>query len=380
MAEKRDYYEVLGVSKTASADEIKKAYRALAKKYHPDLNKAPDAAQKFEEVQEAYDVLSDEQKRANYDRFGHAAFDPNSGMGQGGFNPNDFFGDGGVDLGDIFGSFFGGGRQRRYSNPNAPRKGEDILVRQKISFMDSVFGKEVKISVTVNENCMSCSGTGAKAGTSASTCSYCNGTGTVRVQQQTIFGTTIRETTCPHCNGTGKVIKDKCPDCNGLGYKKVKKEITINIPAGIQDGQQLRVSGKGNRGVNGGPNGDIYIDIVVTPDDSFTRKGNDIYIKVPISVCDMITGCELKVPTVYGDTVVKVPQGLKVGAVLRLAGKGIKVGSRVGDQYIELDCQIPTSLTERQKELITEFSSIEKEKQANKTFFSRFWDKFRNRK
>ena len=280
MAEKRDFYEVLGVSKSATKDEIKSAYRKLAKVYHPDNKQTGDEA-KFKEIQEAYDILYDDQKRQTYDQFGHAAFDQSAGGGAGGFNGfQGGFGD--VDLGDLFGSFFGGGRARSRGNSNGPRRGNDTLQRVEISFMDSINGKKVKLTVNYDQTCSKCNGTGAKDSSSIKTCSKCNGRGSIVRQQQTIFGVMQSETTCPDCGGTGKVVAEKCSECLGKGYKRVKSELDVNIPAGITNGQQIRIAGKGERGYNGGPNGDLYLEVIVKQHEYFTRQGNDIHINVPI--------------------------------------------------------------------------------------------------
>lgn len=262
-ATKRDYYEVLGVSKSASPDEIRKAYRSLAKKYHPDICKEPDAEEKFKEVQEAYDVLSDEQKRKTYDQFGHAAFDGTGNTnGAGGFGGFGGAGFSDVDLGDIFSSFFGGGA-RRGRQANGPRRGEDSFMRIRISFMDAVNGKTVDIPVEYDEDCPTCHGTGAKNASDVEVCHTCGGTGYVKQRSQSFFGVVEQTVTCPDCHGTGKTVKEKCSDCKGTGYHHVKSKISVRIPAGINTGQQIRIAGKGGRGENGGSNGDLYVEILV---------------------------------------------------------------------------------------------------------------------
>lgn len=379
MATKRDYYEILGVSKTATDDEIKKAYRTLAKKYHPDLNKDPDAPKKFEEVQEAYDVLSDKQKRANYDQFGHNAFDQNGNS----FEGANFFNNGEFDINDIFSNFFGGGSfnfQRSRAQSNAPQKGQSRLVNLKIDFMDSVFGKTISFPLDMDVECSHCHGTGAKDPSSVKTCPTCNGSGTVKQRTNIFSGFSIRETECPTCHGKGKIYSENCSYCKGKGYTTEKQTISVNIPAGIQDGQQLRVAGKGFRGVNGGPYGDLYINISVKEDPNFQRRGNDIFVKVPISVCDLILGTTLTVPTVYGDYQVNVKAGTKVDAKLRLAGKGVKTAYGTGDEYVILDCIVPTNLTTEQTELLTKFSNIENNKSSTKNIFAKFFDKFKKKK
>lgn len=375
MATKRDYYEVLGVSKTASADEIKKAYRQLAKKYHPDINKEEGAEQKFKEVQEAYDVLSDETKRKTYDQFGHAAFDPNSGAGPGGFGGfGDAFND--VDLGDIFSSFFGGGGRRR-SQQSGPRRGDDSFLRVRISFMDAVKGKVVEVPVEYDEACAHCHGTGAQSPSDVEVCKTCNGTGRVKQRSQTFFGTVEQVVSCPECHGTGKHVKVKCTSCSGSGYKHVKSKIEVKIPAGINTGQQIRINGKGGRGSDGGENGDLYLEILVDKHDTFQRDGNDIHITIPIFVTDAILGTILTVPTVNGEADLKVPEGMQVDTVLRMKGKGVTTArGNVGDQYVHLEVKIPTKLTDEQRELLKKFDELEQAKPTKSSFFNRFKKKF----
>ena len=357
MANKRDYYEVLGVNKDADADTIKKAYRSLAKKYHPDINKSADAPEKFKEVQEAYEVLSDETKKNLYDRYGHAGVDPNasSGMGGGfgGFNFNEF------DVGDIFSSFFGGGARK--SRQTGPMQGEDKYLQMEISFLDAAFGVKKVISLTVDERCSSCSGTGAKNGTELETCATCHGSGSVRTQQRTMFGTFESNTTCPYCNGKGKVIKTKCDACHGEGYTRKKVNVDVNVPAGINTGQQLRITGKGEKGINGGPNGDLYVEIIVSKHKYFERQNNDVYVNIPISYVDAALGCKIDVPTIHGDVKVDVPGGIQNGQKLRIKGKGIKDlrSSNMGDEYIILDIKVPSKLSKEEKELYQKLKNIE---------------------
>ncbi|MGM9857706.1 MAG: molecular chaperone DnaJ [Bacilli bacterium] len=374
MAEKRDFYEVLGVSKSATKDEIKSAYRKLAKVYHPDNKQTGDEA-KFKEIQEAYDVLYDDQKRQTYDQFGHAAFDQSAGGGAGGFNGfQGGFGD--VDLGDLFGSFFGGGRSRSRGNSNGPRRGNDTLQRVEISFMDSINGKKVKLTVNYDQTCTRCNGTGAKDSSSIKTCSKCNGRGSVVRQQQTIFGVMQSETTCPDCGGTGKVVSEKCSECLGKGYKRVKSELDVNIPAGITSGQQIRIAGKGERGSNGGPNGDLYLEVIVKQHEYFTRQGNDIHINVPIDLVMACLGTKITVPTVYGDIEVNVPEGTQPNSILKVKGKGVKElnGSNYGDQYIHLQVKTPTKLSSEQRKLLTKFSEITPKSES---VFEKFKNKFK---
>ena len=374
MAEKRDFYEVLGVSKSATKDEIKSAYRKLAKVYHPDNKQTGDEA-KFKEIQEAYDILYDDQKRQTYDQFGHAAFAQSAGGGAGGFNGfQGGFGD--VDLGDLFGSFFGGGRARSRGNSNGPRRGNDTLQRVEISFMDSINGKKVKLTVNYDQTCSKCNGTGAKDSSSIKTCSKCNGRGSIVRQQQTIFGVMQSETTCPDCGGTGKVVAEKCSECLGKGYKRVKSELDVNIPAGITNGQQIRIAGKGERGYNGGPNGDLYLEVIVKQHEYFTRKGNDIHINATIDLVTECLGAKITVPTVYGDIEVNVPEGTQPNAILKVKGKGVKElnSSNYGDQYIHLQVKTPTKLSSEQRKLLTKFSEVTPKSES---VFEKFINKFK---
>lgn len=351
---KRDYYEVLGVSKGATQDEIKKAYRKLSKKYHPDINKEPDADEKFKEVKEAYEVLSDTQKRAHYDQFGHT--DPNQGFG--GFGGGaDFGGFGGFE--DIFSTFFGGGGGRR-RDPNAPRQGADLQYTMTLKFEDAVFGKETEIEIPREENCEACSGTGAKKGTKPETCSHCHGTGQLNTEQNTPFGRIVNRRVCHYCNGTGKEIKHKCSTCGGTGRVKKRRKISVKIPAGIDDGQQLRVSGQGEPGINGGPAGDLYVVFHIQPHEFFERDGDDVYCELPITFAQAALGAELEVPTLHGKVKLKVPAGTQTGTKFRLRGKGIPNvrGRGTGDQHIIVKVITPTKLTERQKQLLQEFADI----------------------
>lgn len=366
---KRDYYEVLGLSKGASDDEIKKAYRKMAKKYHPDVNKDPGAEEKFKEVNEAYEVLSDPQKKATYDQFGHAGMDgANFGGGAGGFG-------GFEDFGDIFGSFFGGGfggGSRRANN--GPRKGNDRFMQMRIDFMDAIFGKTETITIDVDEQCDECMGSGAKSKSDIKSCPHCNGTGTVTTQQRTPFGVFQSQSVCPECNGTGKTIVNKCPKCHGKGYEHKRVKLDIKIPAGIQSGQQVRVPNKGERGLNGGPNGDLYIEILVSRHKQFVRDGNDIRISVPISAVDAVLGCKVDVPTVYGDVELTIPAGTQYGQQFRLKGKGVK-GPRggQGDQYVEVKVEVPTKITRDEKELYEKIRN----KKAHESPFEKFKKAFK---
>lgn len=357
---KRDYYEVLGITKGASDDEIKKAYRKMAKKYHPDVNKEPGAEEKFKEVNEAYEVLSDSQKKAMYDQYGHAGVDGQGAGGFGGFGGGfDSSSFGGFE--DIFGSFFGGGfggGQRRANN--GPRKGNDRFMQMRIEFMDAIFGKTETVTIDVDEQCSHCHGSGAKSASDVETCPTCGGRGRVLTQQRTPFGMMQSEQVCPNCGGTGKHIKVKCPNCNGKGFEHKRVKLDIKIPAGIASGQQVRVPGKGEPGVNGGPNGDLYIEIIVARHKSFVRDGNDIRISIPISSVDAALGCEVEVPTVHGDVNLKIPAGTQHGTQMRLKGKGVQsMRGGIGDQYVEIKIEIPTKLSREEKELYEKLKKVE---------------------
>ncbi len=345
---KRDYYEVLGVSKSASAEDIKKAYRKLAREYHPDVNKAADAEDKFKEVKEAYDVLSDDQKKDAYDRFGHAGVNQQGGMG-GGFDGADFGG-----FGDIFDMFFGGGGRRR--NPNAPRQGADLQYTMTIDFKEAVFGKSTEISIPKEESCGTCKGTGAKPGTQPETCHVCKGAGEVEAQQQTPFGRIVNRRPCPQCQGSGKIIKDRCGECHGAGRVRKNKKISVNIPAGVDDGSQLRVSGEGEPGFNGGPAGDLYIVLRIKTHEFFDRQGDDIYCEVPINFAQAALGDEIEVPTLEGKVKLKVPAGTQTGTFFRLKDQGVPRLRRSGrgDQHVRVNIVTPKKLTERQKDLLRE--------------------------
>ncbi|MCA1031809.1 molecular chaperone DnaJ [Bacillus timonensis] len=347
---KRDYYEVLGVSKDASKDEIKKAYRKLSKKYHPDINKDEKAPEQFKEVKEAYENLSDDQKRAHYDQFGHT--DPNQGFGGGDFGG----GFGGFE--DIFSSIFGGGGRRR--DPNAPRQGADLQYTMTLTFEEAVFGKETDIEIPREEECDTCLGSGAKPGTKPKTCSHCNGSGQLNVEQNTPFGRIVNRRVCNYCNGTGKSIEHKCGTCGGTGKVKKRKKIHVKIPAGIDDGQQLRVSGQGEPGINGGPQGDLYVVFRVRSHEFFERDGDDIYCEMPLTFAQAALGDEIEVPTLHGKVKLKVPAGTQTGTKFRLRGKGVPNvrGYGQGDQHIQIRVITPTKLSEKQKQLLREFSEI----------------------
>ncbi|RXI99391.1 molecular chaperone DnaJ [Anaerobacillus alkaliphilus] len=360
---KRDYYEVLGVDKNADADEIKKAYRKLARKYHPDVNKEADAEAKFKEMKEAYDTLADPQKKAHYDQFGHT--DPNQGFGGGG----DFGG-----FGDIFDMFFGGGSSRR--NPNAPRQGADLQYTMTLEFKEAVFGKETDIEIPREETCDTCFGSGAKPGTKPETCSHCSGTGQLSVEQNTPFGRVVNRRVCHHCEGTGKFIKDKCNTCGGKGKVRKRKKIHVKIPAGIDSGQQIRLSGQGEAGVNGGPPGDLYVVFNVKPHEFFERDGDDLYCEMPITFVQATLGDEIEVPTLQGKIKLKIPAGTQTGTNFRLRGKGVPNvrGYGQGDQHIKVRVITPKNLTDRQKDLLREFGELtgtQAQDEQNDNFFSK---------
>ncbi|MES5266035.1 molecular chaperone DnaJ [Priestia megaterium] len=350
---KRDYYEVLGISKSATKDEIKKAYRKLSKQYHPDINKAEDAADKFKEVKEAYEVLSDDQKKAQYDQFGHT--DPNQGFGGFGGGGSDF---GGFGFEDIFSSIFGGGGRRR--DPNAPRQGADLQYTMTLSFEEAVFGKETTIEIPREEMCETCHGSGAKPGTKVDTCSHCNGSGQLNVEQNTPFGRVVNRRACHHCNGTGKIIKDKCATCHGDGKVTKRRKINVKIPAGVDDGQQLRVSAQGEPGVNGGPPGDLYVVFHVRTHEFFERDGDDIYCEMPLTFAQAALGDEVEVPTLHGKVKLKIPAGTQTGTKFRLKGKGVANvrGYGQGDQHIHVRVVTPTKISEKQKQLLREFAEL----------------------
>lgn len=361
MADKRDYYEVLGIDKNADDATIKKAYRQLAKKYHPDANPGEEAAAKFKEASEAYAVLSDAEKRRQYDQFGHAAFEGGAG-GAGGFDFSgmdfsDIFG----GFGDIFGDIFGGGRRGSTRNSNGPMRGADIRVGMRITFEEAVRGCKKEVSINFKETCTSCNGSGAKAGTSPETCPKCGGRGQFMSQQQTMFGTMQSLQTCPDCNGTGKIIKEKCPDCYGAGYITKKKKVEVNIPAGIDDRQSIRVTGYGEPGRNGGSRGDMLVDVRVIPSTEFERDGMDVYTKTYISFAQAALGGDIRVKTIDGDVKFPIKPGTQTGTRIRLRGKGIchvRNSSVRGDQYSTLVVKVPTKLSSEQKELIKKLDEI----------------------
>lgn len=354
MADKRDYYEVLGVGKSASDSELKSAYRKLAKKYHPDTNPGDKEAEvKFKEASEAYAVLSDPDKRRQYDQFGHAAFEGGAG-GAGGF---DFSGmDMGDIFGDIFGDFFGGGRSR--SRSNGPMKGQNIRTSVRISFQEACFGVDKEIDIVLKDECASCHGTGAKAGTSSQTCPKCGGKGQVVFTQQSLFGVVRNVQSCPDCHGTGKIIKERCPDCSGSGYISKKKNIAVSIPAGIDNGQCVRIRDKGEPGVNGGGRGDLLVEVIVGKDPLFMRQDRDIYSTVPITYTKAALGGDIHVKTIDGEVIYTVKPGTQTDTRVRLRGKGVPSlrNKQVrGDHYVTLVVQVPTKLSHEQKEALLAF-------------------------
>ncbi len=365
MADKRDYYEVLGVNKGASDDEIKKAYRAAAKKCHPDLNpgKEAEAEAKFKEVNEAYDVLKDKEKRARYDQFGHAGVDPSYGGGAGyggGFGG----GFGGFDVGDIFESFFGGGfggQSAGSARRNGPKKGKDIQQYIEITFEEAAFGVDREVTIYRMESCNSCSGSGAKKGTTPVTCSVCGGTGQIRTTQRTPFGNFSSATTCNSCGGTGQTIPNPCPDCKGSGQIRHQRKINVSIPAGIDDGQTISLKGEGSAGTKGGPNGDLYITISIKKHELFTRNGYDVTFEMPISFVSAALGDTVRVPTLDGEVEYKIAEGTQSGTVYRFKGKGIPNlrGRGRGDQYVKFNVEVPKGLSEKQKELLREFDKLD---------------------
>ncbi len=362
--EKRDYYEVLGVDKSASQDQIKRAYRKLAKKYHPDMNPGDKEAEaKFKEANEAYEILSDEQKKARYDQFGFAGVDPSYGAGAGGGAGFD-----GFDMGDIFSSIFGGGGGfggfggfggQQY-NPNAPQQGSKLSDSVTIDFQEAIDGTEKEIEVRRLENCPECGGSGCADGSGPETCPDCRGAGVVNVQQRTAFGVMSTQRTCSRCGGVGRIIKNPCKSCRGKGLVYKRKKITVKIPAGIDNGQRISIRGAGNAGKNGGPNGDLYVTVNVRPDSRFERDGYDIYYRHPVSFAQAALGAELEIPTVHGKVKYKLPAGTQSGTQFRLRGQGaprLRSEGR-GDQWVTIQVQIPTNLTNAQKDALRAFDDV----------------------
>ena len=377
---KRDYYEVLGVANTANDDEIKKAYRSLAKKYHPDMNPGDKEAEvKFKEVNEAYAVLSDSEKRQKYDRFGHAAFDPTQGGGGSGFGGFGGFG-ADFDFGDIFSSFFGGGGGGSRSRQNMPMEGEDVATRITVTFDEAAFGCKKEVNFARIESCPDCSGSGAEKGTHPETCQHCRGTGRVTVQQQTMLGYMQTQKACSECRGSGKIIKSPCKNCNSKGRIKVNKKLEVNIPAGIDNRQNIILRSQGSAGLNGGPSGDLIIEIRVKEDKIFERDGNNIYCEVPISFVEAALGAEIDVPKLGGGTEkFKIPEGTQSGTNFTIKGKGIPDinTKRKGDLILTVQVETPKNLTQEQKKLLEAFgNSLGENNGAKKeSFFKKLFNK-----
>lgn len=357
MAEKRDYYEVLGVQKGATADEIKKAFRKLTKENHPDLHPGDKACEeRFKEANEAYEVLSDEEKRKKYDQFGHAAFDPNAGFG-GGYGDFSGFGGFGDLFSDLFGGGFGGASAR--ANPNAPRRGESIRATVNVSFEEAAFGCKKEVTVAKVETCADCKGTGCAPGTTPEICPDCKGTGSVTVSQRTPFGIMQSASPCSKCRGTGKIIHQPCKSCRGVGSIRRQHKVEVNIPAGIDDGQTISKPGGGNAGVNGGPAGDLLVTVIVRPHPCFERDGNSVLLNQEISFAQAALGAEVEVPTIDGKVKLTIPEGTQPGYTFRLRGKGIPNlrGSGRGDQFVTVSVKVPKNLTGSQKELLRQFAA-----------------------
>ncbi len=373
MADKRDCYEILGLSKSATDEEIKKAYRRMAKQYHPDVNPGDKSAEeKFKEVNEAYSILSDPDKKANYDRFGYAGVDPSAGGGGfgGGFS-------GGFDMGDIFdmfGGMFGGGSHSR--NPNAPMRGEDVGLRITIDFNDAVFGCKRDVSFTRVEKCADCGGSGAAKGTSPTTCRKCNGRGTINVQRRTPFGMMQSVTECDECGGRGKIIKDACKSCRGSGTVRKSKTLEVNIPAGIDEGQRIALHGQGNAGINGGPAGDLIIQVSIRRHEFFVRYGFDLRLELPITFADAALGAKITIPTPDGNGELTIPEGTQSGTTFSVRGKGVPKlnGKGRGDLLVTVVIETPKGLSRKQKELLEAFSESMNEKNhvKRKSFFDKF--------
>ena len=390
MVAKRDLYEVLGVSKDASDTDIKRAYRKLSKQYHPDINKEAGAEEKFKEIAEAYEILSDSQKRAAYDQYGHASYDPNSGFSGGGFGGFEGFGGfggqgfsgsytGGFE--DIFDSFFGGGGARRGNRANMPRQGADLQYVMDLTFEEAIFGKEEVIHYHRNAECETCHGTGAKPGTDPVTCSKCHGAGVINVERATPFGRMMSQTTCDVCGGTGQEIKEKCETCHGHKHVEETHKVKVKVPAGVENGNQMPLRGQGEAGENGGPYGDLYVIFRVGKSDTFEREGADIFYELPINFAQAALGDEVDVPTVHGKVKLKVPAGTQSGTVLRLRGKGAPRlrGSGMGDQHVTVRVVTPKHLTDKQREAMQIFgkeAGTHVESEGN--FFDKMKDAFKD--
>ena len=376
---KRDYYEVLGISKGASEDEIKKAYKKLARKYHPDMNPGDaEAEEKFKEVNEANEVLSDPAKKARYDQFGFAGVDPSYGAGGTGWGD----GAGGFDfgdLGDIFGSFFGGGFGGGQQRRNGPQRGESIRMSVSVSFTEAAFGCEKDVTLDRSEQCPTCKGNGCAEGTTPEVCPDCHGSGTVQVRRQTPMGVFATTTTCPKCSGQGKIIHQPCPDCRGSGRAHKRRTVKVSIPAGIDNGQTISLRGQGHAGKNGGPSGDLLITVMIKPHDLFHRDGTSVFCEAPITFIQAVLGAELEIPTIDGKVKYTIPEGTQTGTVFRLRGKGIPVlnGRGRGDQYVTVTIETPRNLNKDQKEALRKFGETlgEGNYEKQKSFFKKFKSK-----
>ncbi|GAA3626632.1 molecular chaperone DnaJ [Lactobacillus hamsteri] len=375
-----DYYKVLGVDRNASEQEISKAYRKLAKKYHPDLNHEPGAEEKYKQVNEAYEVLHDKQKRAQYDQFGAAGVNGQGGFGGQGFGGAGAQGFGGFsDFGDIFNDIFGGGGQRQRVDPTAPQRGQDLDYTLTIDFMDAITGKKTQVSYNRSETCSTCHGTGAEKGTHPITCDKCHGSGYMTITQQSAFGVIQRQTVCDKCHGKGVIIEHPCKTCHGAGTVEGKNTIEVDIPAGIDNGQQLRYEGQGEAGKNGGPYGDLYISYRIKPSKDFERRGNTIYTTVPISFAQATLGDEIKVKTVHGETDLKIPAGTQPNKKFTIKGEGVPYlrGGGNGDQITTVEVKIPNKVNEKQKQALVDYvkASGESITPQGKGFFERLKDK-----
>ena len=380
MADKRDYYEVLGVQKNASDDEIKKAYRQSAKKYHPDLHPGDkDCEEKFKEVNEAYEVLSDKDKRARYDQFGHAGVDPNFGAGGGGAYGGNPFG-GGIDIDDIFSSFFGGFGGRRSGNANAPSRGSDVEASVTISFEEAAKGCKKTVAYNSVVTCDDCHGTGAQPGSTPKTCTACSGTGRVTINQRTPFGVVQTQRSCDACHGKGEIIDSPCRKCSGSGRVRKSRTVDVTIPAGIRDQQILNVSGHGNAGLNNGPAGDLHVYVNVSSHSLFERRGDDVWCDMPITYAQAVLGAELTVPTLDGKVKYPIHEGTQPNDVFKIKGRGFPhLGGRGrGDQYVRIVVEVPKSLNQKQKEMIRQFdsSTTDKNYAKRKSFFDKLKDLF----
>lgn len=375
---KRDYYEILGVDREASQEEIKKAYRKLARKYHPDVNQEDEnAEEKFKEIQEAYEILGDEEKRQKYDRFGHAGVDEDAYQqgGFGGFGGGDFEGFGGFE--DIFDAFFGGGFSGGGSRRQRPRRGSDLLYRIELEFEEAVFGTEKEAQIPRTEKCEKCDGSGAKPGTSPETCPTCEGMGEIKQVKQTPLGQFVNVSTCTSCGGDGRIIKEKCPECEGEGKVVRRRKVKLNIPAGVDEGTRLRVPGEGQAGTRGGPPGDLYVEVSINPHEYFERDGEDIYYEASISFPLAAIGGEIEVPTLDGKANLRIPEGTQNEAIFKLKNKGVPTKRGRGHQYVKIRVEVPKKLNAEQKQLLQEFAkSIGVEIPEDKSFFSRVRDTF----